>query len=264
MAVTLEDLETFLRQPVPRTIPTAIRRRGLGGGMGLFGLLFGGLFATVGIAFSFIFFPWQLRPELALDFGRGAEHEGVVVAVHETNMKINDVKVRRVVFEFTVTDGDVHRAECYYTGQPPGPGAEVTVETVSGRPDQSRIEGGRINTFGYFGSFTIVFPIVGFGVLGWTVIYRRRRIRILRDGEFALGTLREVTPTSMRVNNQIVYRLKIDATIDGKPKALIHRCHGEAASVARDHHRNEEPVGLLLDPEKRSRVLLVDTLLSPS
>ncbi len=260
MSLTLEQLEPFLRQRPPRDIPRDVFRRGLRGGLGRFGYLFGGFFAAFGSVFVFIFFPWSIYPEVLLDTDHGIELPGIVSEVQETNMTVNDRKVRRVEYEFESPNGELIAAACYVTGRAAEAGAEVVVEALPERFDQSRIQGGRINAFGYFGSFTIIFPLVGLSVLTATGVYRRRRKRILKHGEFASGTVRDVQATAWTSNNQQRYRVKIDYVIAGRPQTVQHHCYGDAVTLAREHQRSGEPIGLLADPSNPRRVILVETL----
>ena len=262
MTVDLETLANFLRQPTPRDAPPAIRRNALRGGMGLFGFLFGGLFFGLGSVFMVIFFPWRLVPEVMLDLGHGEAFSGTVSEVLETNMKVNERPVRKIAYHFTLADGQTREASCYMTREVPKPGDEVIVRALPPDYRRSRLDGGHINMTGYMGSFTALFPLVGAGVLWITLAFRSRRLRTLRHGKLVMGRVRSATATQTRYNDEQVYRLELEAEVEGERRQIVHRCHGEAARLALEHQRADEPVGLLVDPRKPSRVLLAETLLS--
>ena len=261
MTVDLETLESFLRQPTPRDAPRGIRRNALRGGMGMFGFLFGGLFAGLGFVFMVIFFPWRLYPEVMLDLGRGEAFSGTVSEVRETNMRVNERPVRKIAYRFSLADGQTREATCYMTRDVPKPGDEVTVRALPPDYRRSRLDGGHINMSGYTGAFTALFPLVGAGVLMITLAFRSGRLRTLRYGTLVMGRVRSATPTPTHYNNEQVYRLELEATIEGERRTIVHRCHGEPARLALEHQRSDEPVGLLVDPRKPSRVLLAETLL---
>lgn len=66
--------------------------------------------------------------------------------------------------------------------------------------------------------------------------------------------MRSATATQTRYDDEPVYRLEPEAEVEGERRQIVHRCHGEAARLALGHQRADEPVGLLVDPRKPSRV----------
>lgn len=262
MAVTLEDVERFLRQSVPRQVPKDILQRLLSpAGLG-FLFFFGGVFFLLGSIFCIIFFPWRLPSEVMLDWGWGGQAEAMVTEVEKTNMHVNKSRVMRVMYEF-VTDQDVsYEGFCYLTRKAPAEGALTTVEYLRGNPKMSRLEGGRINPFGYGGSFVVIFPVVGFGILAGAYWYRRSKLRLLQYGEFAMATVQSIESTNVRVNNQTRFKITLDVPSLRHRATVETYAYGADVNLARKRMDSGESIGVLYDPAKPKRLLIIDSLLT--
>jgi hypothetical protein len=261
MAVTVEQLGEFLRQPVPRTIPSNIRARKLQGSLGCFGFLFGLLFGGFGMIFVVIFFPWRLWQELALDLGDPAVARGLVSSTETTGMSVNETTVVRVRFAYDTPDERHVEGESYTTGNKFEPEQEVQVEYLSWRTSVCRAKGSRLNPFGYWPSFVILFPLIGFTVFGCALVSRRRAIRILRHGGFAMGKISQIKALNVEINNVQQYRVSVEYQHQGETRIGSLWFPRTALDSVRQHHESGEPVGVLYDPARPKRVILADTLL---
>ena len=86
-------------------------------------------------------------------------------------------------------------------------GGTVTVEYLLEQPAISRISGMRRRPLSPWAMLVAVLPAVG-GILAIAGLVRgQRRVRLLREGWPAEGRLTGMAPTSMRVNNRVVYRM---------------------------------------------------------
>jgi hypothetical protein len=262
MAVTLDDIETFLRQSVPRQIPKNIFKRLLSPASLIFPVVFGGMFFLLGSIFCAVFFPWRLPTEVVLDLGWGKQAEATVTEVQDTNMTVNQAKVRRVGYEF-ITDDDVKvDGHSFLTRNVPAQGALTTVFYLSGNPRANRLIGGRVNAFGYFGIFVAIFPIVGLGFLLGSLWYRRSKVRVLRFGEFAMATVQSIESTNVRVNNETRFKITLDVPSLGRQATVETYAYGADVNLARQRMSSGESIGVLYDPAKPSRLLVIDRLLT--
>lgn len=261
MKVTLDDLEAFLRQRPPRDVPRNILRRRVPAGLGWFSLLFGGAFLGIGTVFVAIFFPWNWTAELSLDRGNGETAEAVVTGNEPTNMTVNDRRVHRISYRFAGPSGEV-KGECYFTGRAPDVDSVVEVNFLEHDPQTNRLVGGRIDPFGYFGGFVIIFPFVGLIVMLSAHWFRRHQMRLLKHSQFAMATVQEIRQTNVTVNDQRRYQIQLafdDSTTD---RIHNHNAYGEEVRLARSHLESGEPIGVLYDPAKPSRLLFAEALLS--
>ena len=141
-------------------------------------LVLGGLgFAAFGMIFVYLFFPFHLQRSLALDMGKPATTTGTVVKTEKSCMTSNDEPVYPVRFRFLapveksdsaagVEEGVNIEGRCYSDGRSFDAGESVPVEYLPDRPTIARIRGCNLDPAGYFGLFTVIFPLAGFIVAG--------------------------------------------------------------------------------------------------
>ena len=99
-----------------------------------------------------------------------------------------------------------------------GPGIAVNVEYAKDNPGISRIKGMRMALLPIWGSFVVLFPIVGacFIISGFKKGING--VRLLRTGKLAKGVLKEKKSTNMRINDSPVYKLSFEFTAQGERK----------------------------------------------
>jgi hypothetical protein len=212
----------------------------------VFLLLFGGIWAFVGLTISVVFTVgggpfWN---DLTLD-QRGTRVMATPVGVSPTGSRVNGRQVFRIEYEFAdaagarrsgsggTTDGWwIARAE---QRQP------LEVEYDPTRPALSRLRGQKASFFGLFVLFPFAFFVVGAVIVlnGARRAVHRRALFV--KGQAALATVTAVVTTSMRVNGQRLMR--VDYAFD----TPIGRATGNTTS------RNPPSVGsqlwILHDPQ---------------
>lgn len=157
-------------------------------------------------------------------------------------------------YEFEV-NGQRHRGVSYCVGGGRRAGQSVTVEFVPGRPELSRIRGMRRAVFGPSAAFTLVFPAVGLGLVVAALVRARKHLRLLVNGEVALGRLASKEETVFKVNKQPVYKLTFEFTDwRGDPQRAVVRTE----KVAR--FEDEACERLFYDPQRPERAVLLDAL----
>ena len=247
----MKEQLAHLLAPPPRPVPLPLRLQ----------VLFGGVANIVGWAlfgFGMIFFwAFALNSDLGSLYHFSGPLEtapGVVVESRETNASENKQRVyaHEYSFRFDRTD---YQGVSYATGQQLSPGAPVQVEFPHGNPAVSRIQGMRRGTFGPAVIFVVIFPFIGlcFVVFGlWSGL---RAAHLLAHGRLAFGTLASKTPTNTRVNNQTVYKLTFDFTIeDGR------RCQATARTHQPRKLEDDTQECLFYDPHRPERAVLFDSL----
>lgn len=262
MSVTLEDLGAFLREPTPRVVPQNIRRQALRGFCGLGPTLVGAAVLAFGSLFLWIFFPWRFADEMRLDLGAPAKIAGRLTSAKDANMKINEVSVYRLSFQFQPPGQGPIQGTCYRTGAVPEAQQDVKVEYLADNPRVARIEGCRLNGFGYWTALVVVLPGTGMGLVYFSWRARRRRLQLLQNGTLVMGTVVDVKETSVTVNDQRRYRVSVAFNQNGESQLTSYHAYGADVESARNYQASQERLGLLCDPQDVRRVMRADTLLS--
>ena len=261
MKVTADDIAQLLACPPPRSVPIHVAQAARGdskaGCTPLFGLLFGGF----GMIFVVVFFPWWFLDDFQLA-ASDRTAPGEIRRVTPTNMSVNKTKVIEYAFAYTPADGQRREARCYTTGQRWTVGATVTVRYLRGSPEVACVEGARLSQGGWVGVFVLIFPLIGGGLVAWFFVGRSRTHRLLREGLVAEVDVVSVEGTNMTVNNQPVYRITLagPALAGGQP-VTVRRIRQADVDLARKHAGDKQPVFILYDPRKASRVIFPEALI---
>lgn len=248
--------------PPPRHVPLSWRVRLLFGGLGVFAwlwLAFGGAMSSVFLAEADLTSWWRFRGDLV-------RVEGVVVGCEDTNARANRRDIHGVRYRFggeeqaspeleaRVEDPTGQEGVSYAAEPCPDLGATVRVEHVPGHPELSRIEGMDRSTFGPGVALVAIFPFIGIVLVLGAFVHGARRIRLLRDGRLALGTLVSQEPTNVRVNNRPVVRLTFALQTERGPVQVALTSSTPEALV--DDPREK----IFYDPERPGRAVAWDDL----
>lgn len=260
MKVTADDIAQLLATTPPRKVPPAVERAAQGGGGGCAASGFGLVFGAFGMIFVFVFFPWRMVDEIQLA-SAARTAPGEIRTVTETNMSINETKVMKYAFTFAPPNAPPREGICYTTGRLWSEGAGVTVRYLRGRPEVACVEGARLSEGGWFGLFTLIFPLIGFGISAGVLLSRRHTRRLLREGHMAEVDIVSVDETNMRVNDQTVYRITYSNPLGGGSPVTIKRAARTEVDLALKHFREKQPVFVLYDPRKPTRIIFPESLI---
>jgi Protein of unknown function (DUF3592) len=176
-------------------------------------LLFGGIWAFVGLTISVVFTAvggpfWH---DLTLD-RRGLRAVATPTAVAPTSSRVNGRQVFSIEYSFADQTGASRSGACGTTDPASLARAEerqpLEIEYDPTRPALSRLRGQSASFFGLFVLFPLAFFVVGAVVVS-AGIRRALRLRALYiGGHAALATVTGVVPTSMRVNYQRLMRVE--------------------------------------------------------
>ena len=263
MKVTADDIAQLLASPPPRQVPAhvvkAARKGRAAWGTAVFGLFFG----AFGMIFVVVFFPWRFWDEWRLAWGGASSTTGLVSGVADAKMKVNGRRVMEYRFTFTPENGTPQTGACFADAGRWVPGNQMTIRYLPGTPGLACIEGSRLNKAGWFGSFVIIFPGVGFGMVAWFV-YQRRQIRwLLREGQVAEVDVLSVEATQMRVNNRQVYKIVLAGQALGGQPVSVKRTNAADLELADRHTEKKQPVFVLHDPRKPRRLVFPEALIEP-
>ena len=191
--------------PPPREFPFSAAPFGI-----RFLLLFGGIWAPVGVIVTVVFSavggpPWA---DWVLD-SRGVTAQASYVDARPTSARVNgrtqyELTVRAEDTELHVRTTDFGLVDRAKAGQP------VTVTWDRQDPTLARLDGERASFFGPFILIPGFFAVSGV-VLVVLALTRLTRLRaIYRDGEAAQAAVVAVESTSMRVNGRPMFRAKYE------------------------------------------------------
>jgi len=208
-----------------------------------------------------IFFPWHFTDSLALDLGAPTIADGRVTHTQKIAMTENDVRIYSYTFSFAPEGGERISGVSYTRGKRFRRGQRVKVEYLKGRPQVCRIKGARVDPFGYATGFVVIFPLAGslIGFFSWRA--RRRKIRLLSYGAFALGTIENVRGTDVYINNRQRFKITVAFDADGVAREITYNAYGHEVALAEEKMENGEKVGLLYDPLNPRHALVANTLI---
>lgn len=134
-------------------------------------------------------------------------------------------------------------------------GQAMMVEFVPGQPEKSRVRGMRRAMFGPGAALTLVFPVVGLGMVMAALVRARRQLRLLVHGEVATGRLVNEEATSLQVDKRPVLKLTFEFTDwRGEPRHAVVRTHQV------ERLKDEPYERLFYDPQDPARAVLLDAL----
>jgi hypothetical protein len=256
-ATRTAQLAELLAEPPPRhRVPKDLRKAAMRQAAPGFLIPFGALFAAIGLFLAWIFVPWNFMEDVKLK--EGVTTPGVVLSASPTDMSINSTQVMRYAFKYQPKDGAEMRGECFTTGSRWQEGDAVTVRYLAGNPAISVIDGARRSPGTLGVAFVLIFPVIGFGLIAWVVIARRRMNALLQNGTVTEALVTRIEETSVQVNRRYVQAIALQCN-DGA--ALVARRHQpEIVAFAHERMATQQPVFVLYDPARPKRILLPETL----
>jgi hypothetical protein len=258
-----DQLAALLAAPPPRRVPPEVRKAALRQSYLRVIALFGTLFLFIGLAGLGVFFPWHFYQDRALLAADTATAPGRILSANQTSMSIggNDdhrgTPVYSYDFEFSTSMQKAVRGTCYTTGARWKNGETVTVRFRPEQPTLACVTGARLSPSDDGGFFTLLFPLVGSGILYLCWRLRSNTLRLLESGQAAEATITAIEETRTKINNKTVYKitLRSDAVLSGRPLTARYY-QPEIVAFAREHQASNQPVYVLFDPAKPKSCLL--------
>lgn len=251
-----EAYKAYLAPP-PRRIPVSVK---LASVLASMWSCFGWVFFGFGMIFV-----WMLT--LSADFSAPRFYlgmktaEGTVLRVESIDFRTGDDDteedpVMAYTYRFTDSDGCTQEGVSYSSDADYSAGSRVTVEYLPKKPEVSRVRGmGRAPVSLIAGLLVLLFPVIGLMGILWQVRQGTKAIRLLRNGELALGRLKSKQKTETRVNDEPLYKLVFEfKAADGRTFELITR----TCDVKKLEDQRQER--LLYDPRNPSYAAMFDSL----
>lgn len=246
-------------RPPPRELPSSL----------VLALRLGGTLQQVGLwllSFGLVF--WWI-------FGAQADTSGYLFHIDGTRVLDGEVvssrptawsegsrssgtRIYAVDYRYRTPDGRTHEDVSYAPGAHYPAGYRVRVEWVPGSEDLARIAGMRRAPLSPWATFVVLFPLVGLVLAGVGARRGKRAARLLREGAFSRGVLKEKRATGARINKRPVYALTFEFFAeDGSVHRVTSRTH-------RPETLEDEPTeALVYDPQDPDRAVTLDDLPAP-
>ena len=94
-----------------------------------------------------------------------------------------------------------------------------------------------------------------------TLRHRKRKIRTLREGVPATGTVTRVSKSNVTVNSQVRFHVEVDYEYQGKQRKTACNTYGSAVDQAMALKDSGQQTRLLVDPEDDTHVVCMDMLI---
>jgi hypothetical protein len=234
-----ESSSSFVPPP-----PRAVRVGAYLGPKEQFLILFGGIWALVGLGLAIGFTLGGGNPidDVILDL-RSAPAEAESLRVTPTGSSANNRPVYRIEFEFRDQAGTTHSARCISSdpelierarSQPALP-----AQYDPSSPTRARIEGAKRSLFGLF----TLLPL-GIGLIGLVILYRGvrsllNRKQLLTHGSVAHGRVESVTLTNTSINRRRLIEIRysfssMTGPAEGRFRGFLEPAVGSEVAVLYD------------------------------
>jgi len=189
--------------------------------------LVGGIFTIVGLPFV-IAFAGQVPSDLSIAFAGRPATAQVVSAEPDYSTTVNGRHPTEVRFSYSVGDRTYQARsssldEALLSLEP---NAAVNIEVASFRPAWARVTGTTRSWTGYFGLFSLIFPLLGATLLAVAIRSRRRAVRAFTFGMPVVARVVQAgLDGSVQINGrhpfQVVWQFQIEGeTYEGKVSTM--------------------------------------------
>lgn len=179
---------------------------------------------------------------------------GTITKVERTNVAVMGRDVMRYDYLFHSPAGDV-AGTSYSADYEFETGQSIKVEYSEDRPEIHRIAG-MTNTSGGGVYFLFLLPLI-IGLV-WIVVNMakgKKRIRIIQQGEFAMGTFINKEGTWTKINRRRVYKMTFRFTaLNGEEYDAVTKTHRP------ENISNKQGECLVYDPNDPEKSLMIGTL----
>jgi hypothetical protein len=209
-------------------------------------LLFGGIWAFVGLVLCCVFtlVGGPVWDDVLLD-QHGVRAMVTPLRSVRTSSRVNRAWVYEVSWRATDASAAPREGTVRTLGDRRSP---FEIEYDPDRPELAREVGGRASFFGWFVLIPFAAFVVGSCLVMIGTVVRARRRALYRDGAAAQAEVVSFQPTSMRVNNQPVFRVTYRYSTPAGMRT--------ASSNSARPYRPGSPLWVIYDPSQPERTML--------
>jgi len=290
-------LAEFLAAPPPRRVPIEIQHAALSRTRSsrFVMVLAGVAFLGIGIVTLLVNFPWHFYQDWKLQASDTATVRGHIVEVSNTDMYISrryspgpGTPVMRYVFDYQPSGAATMQGVCYSTGTYWRKGQHVTVRYRPENAALACVEGARLSESPSWMAIFIFYPLLGAAFVIGCLASRHDLLKLLKHGQITEATVtdieniryyaryygwRDSTAYKITLKGESLPRLGFltvstvwtNARSEGEnlPKQgvlTVNESKPDVLAYARDRMESKQPVYVLFDPIKPSKVILPETL----
>jgi hypothetical protein len=205
-----------------------------------------------------ILFPTNLLRDRKLREGPSRTVPGKILLAEDTNVTINDEKIRKYRFSYQPDAGAGREGTAYTSGGAWREGASVPVRYLEADPGLALPVGARSSMSSVFGLVALVFPLMAGGVLIHSLYGSQRENRLLRKGLLGQAQVTAVELCGSRDNGQDVFKIHLTFADDG---LLVKKSSHDPREILLVEERlaSSEPVRVLYDPNEPRRLLFPES-----
>lgn len=213
MDLSLDSVPPPPREPSPRARELIFRYQASQGIL----LLCGGLFAAIGILLA-LPFCWNLPGDVIIA-AAGREQRGRVLSRElDRSTKINGESPTLIRFTYSV-DGQRYEAVSSTLDREvirsAAPDSMIPIQVAGANPRWARMAGTTRSAFGYFGLLVLLFPAIGFLLIGFAVRSNRREIRAFVHGQPVLARVVKFgLDLSTRINRRHPFEVRWEFRVE--------------------------------------------------
>ncbi len=254
----LIEINTFLATPPPRQVPASVIRAAapIKGLIGI--IVFGGIFLSMGLIFSWVFFPRHLLEQWKLGHAPTLTTPGKITAVEETKVSVNDQKIFRYGFSYRPDSGGTQGGTAYANGSRWSKGSPVTVRYLVEEPTLAVPEGARLSVGSASSCTLLIFPLLGGAILFFSINSVRVKRLILRDGRVTTATVNSIEKTNVEVNDRPQFKIHLTRT-DDRSAIMKRSSDPTELALAGEKMKSAQPMKILYDPAKPKHFLFPET-----
>jgi len=108
--------------------------------------------------------------------------------------------------------------------------------------------------------FLFLFPLIGGLLSGLTIRHRMRKRRLLREGILCQGQIEDIRQSSVIVNGQLRFHIRILYSTEGREQTAQCNACGPAVDIARALQKSGDSARILVDPRDVNHHLCLDLL----
>jgi len=252
-----EEMARFFSCPRPRQIPKSVHKKALKG-IGLTPLLFGlGFTLIMGGGALIILVSWNMLNDFRLDY-HNLPVPGTLIHKELHSNPEDTFKVFKYKYTFKDKSGIKHRGISYWTKGSPGVGQDVEVQYLPENPKINRITGSRNSELGWFVLIFCILPLIGPGIMIFSLFPRAKKLRLLRYGECANGIITKIIDSQWRTGKHIkIFKVKVEfKDLLGKKWKTTFEIKGRGVLSLKEKMKNVDPIPLLYNSKNPKQVFI--------
>ena len=200
---------------------------------------------------------WNMLNDFRLDY-HNLPVPGTLIHKELHSNPEDTFKVFKYKYTFKDKSGIKHRGISYWTKGSPGVGQDVEVQYLPENPKINRITGSRNSELGWFVLIFCILPLIGPGIMIFSLFPRAKKLRLLRYGECANGIITKIIDSQWRTGKHIkIFKVKVEfKDLLGKKWKTTFEIKGRGVLSLKEKMKNVDPIPLLYNSKNPKQVFI--------